>query len=100
MLTYLNYYEKAKSISHHISLLLAIFKDSFMPLIFISLIEQLHQLKICCYLLGIVKSQVIMILLIPLLLQNISSIQSPEAKSYMNTKHAEETMKCSSHSYT
>ena len=41
-----------------------------------------------------------MILLIPLLLQNISSIQSPEAKSYMNTKHTEETMKCSSHSYT
>ena len=56
MLPYLNYYEKAKSISHHISLLLAIFKDSFMPLISISLIEQLHQLKICCYLLGIVKS--------------------------------------------
>ena len=47
MLPYLNYYEKAKSISHHISLLLAIFKDSFMPLIFISLIERLHQLETC-----------------------------------------------------
>lgn len=73
------------SVSCHINLLLAIYENAFVPLIFMSLIEQLHQWK--HFMLETVKTEVIMMFIWSIYCcKTLPWIQSLEANSDMNTK--------------